>query len=215
MAEQVSSPIQVDAKKEGITFEQFLKLYDGKHAEWFDGRVEVYVSADEIHQNLFMFLVELFRVYLSLKRVGRLMVAPFSMYIPNREHAREPDLMLILNEHVDRIKPTYLDGAADICIEIVSPESVSRDYGDKFKEYEAAGVREYWLIDPERHVFDIQVLQPNGLYARKAVDEQGRVISSLLPGFALNPNLLWQEDLPSGLELLRLLSEMTGVKLSP
>ncbi|MEJ7756097.1 MAG: Uma2 family endonuclease [Nocardioidaceae bacterium] len=45
---------------------------------------------------------------------------------------------------------TYLDGAADLAIEIISPESIGRDRGEKFVEYEAAGIREYWLIDPER-----------------------------------------------------------------
>ncbi len=43
-----------------------------------------------------------------------------------------------------------LEACADICIEIVSPESVTRDYGDKFVEYEKAGVQEYGIIDPNR-----------------------------------------------------------------
>ena len=41
-------------------------------------------------------------------------------------------------------------GAADLCVEVVSPESVTRDCREKLTEYEQAGVREYWLIDPFR-----------------------------------------------------------------
>lgn len=43
-----------------------------------------------------------------------------------------------------------LEACADICIKIVSPETVTRNYGDKFVEYEKAGVQEYWIIDPNR-----------------------------------------------------------------
>lgn len=215
MTDQTSNPIQVDANKEGITFEEFLKLYDGKHAEWLPSGEVIIVSNNTLHQQILTFLVSLLRLFLGIKNVGELLLAGVPMQLSKDLPTREPDILIILNEHLDRIKPTFVDGAADICIEIVSPESVSRDYGDKFKEYEAAGVREYWLLDPERHVFDIHVLQPNGLYARNPVDAQGRVVSMLLPGFALDPALVWRESLPNGLELLRLLGEMTGIRLTP
>jgi Uma2 family endonuclease len=212
MAEQISSPIQVDASKTGITFEQFLKLYDGKHAELVDGEVFI-LSNNVIHQEILSFLDNLLRMFLGFKKLGRLLLAGVPMKLEGDVPTREPDILIILNEHLDRIKPTYLDGAADICVEIVSPESVERDYGAKLREYEAAGVREYWLLDPERHVFDIYVLQPSGLFIRSLRDEQGRVVSSLLVGFALDPALVWRQALPNGPELLRLLSEMTGIKL--
>jgi Uma2 family endonuclease len=178
MAEQVSSPIQVDASKTGITFEQFLKLYDGKHAEWLVGDVLVHPSKTIVHQQLLSFLLSLLGLYVGIKELGQVMPASFTMFIRSDVPAREPDLMVILNEHLERLQYNYLDGAADICIEIVSPESVERDYGAK--------LREYWLLDPERRVFDIHVLQPNGVYIRNLLDGQGRVVSSLLPGFALD-----------------------------
>ena len=40
-----------------------------------------------------------------------------------------------------------MNGAADICIEVISPESVIRDRGEKFEEYERGGVGEYWIFD--------------------------------------------------------------------
>ena len=53
-------------------------------------------------------------------------------------------------EHLDRLTDSHLSGPADLVVEIVSPDSLGRDRGDKFAEYEAASIPEYWLIDPVR-----------------------------------------------------------------
>lgn len=62
---------------------------------------------------------------------------------------REPDVQVILDNYPGEFTEIGMIGPADICIEIVSPESVTRDRGEKFSEYEQAGVTEYWIIDPE------------------------------------------------------------------
>lgn len=197
-----------------ITFEEYLTRFDGKHAEWLMGKVLVHMANNETHQNLMVFLINLLSLYLNLKSFGRLMIAPFSMYISDEQPAREPDLMVILGERTALIQHTFMNGAADIAIEIVSPESVARDYGDKFKEYETARVPEYWIFDPERRTSDIYVLQDNGRYRRNPLDAQGHIWSTLLPGFALDPALLWAEPLPAGVDVLRLAAQMTGARLS-
>ena len=109
------------------------------------------------------------------------------MYLGDDKPAREPDLLVILNDHADRIKENRVEGAVDIAVEIVSPESTVRDRGDKFDEYEAAGVPEYWLFDPLRETADIYALGSDGRYHRRPLDGEGRVTSGLLPGFAIDP----------------------------
>ena len=47
-------------------------------------------------------------------------------------------------EHLDRLTDSHLSGPADLAVEIVSPDSLGRDRGDKFAEYGAAGIPEYW-----------------------------------------------------------------------
>jgi Uma2 family endonuclease len=59
----------------------------------------------------------------------------------------------------------YLDGLADLVIEIISPESTSRDRGEKFYEYEMVGVRGYWLVDPQRELAEFYLLDAQGRYA--------------------------------------------------
>jgi Uma2 family endonuclease len=205
------APEQV-ATGEKISFADFLRRYDGQHAEWLVGEVNV-MSNNLTHQDLLLFLVKLLGLYLDFKPVGKLLMAGFSMYIAEDVPARQPDILIVLNEHLAHITETYLDGPADIAVEIVSPESVTRDRGAKFAEYEAAGVGEYWLFDPIRQDAVIYALSASGLYARLPLDAEGRLTSALLPGFALDPALLWAEARPEGLRLLRLASAMAGVPL--
>jgi Uma2 family endonuclease len=194
---------------EKLTFEQFLKKYAGVRADWLVGEVELTaVSNNTKHNDILGFLFTFFNLYLSLRGLGRVLLAGVSMYLGDDVPAREPDIMIVLTERLDRITPTYLNGAADIVIEIVSPESVARDRGTKLAEYEKGKVPEYWLIDPDRRDTIIHVLHPDGFYRTRPLDAQGRITSAALPGFALDPTLFWQDTLPNGVEALALVQQM-------
>lgn len=209
----------VEKAAEGrITFADYLRLYDGQRAEWIAGKVEVHVSNNTLHNRLLWLVLRLFGYFLDLKPVGEILLEGVPMYLGDDKPARQPDLMIMLNENRGRIQPTYLDGAADVVVEIVSPESGARDRGDKFYEYEAAGVREYWLIDPQRREADVYGLQTviegdAPVYRRLPLDAQGRLQSAVLPGFAFDASLLWADEPPSGMALLRLIGEMTDTRI--
>ena len=113
---------------------------------------------------------------------------------------RELDALFLANGHLDRLKPTYLDGPADLVIEIISLESEKRDRGRKFFEYQTGGVPEYWIIDSATQVAEFyQLAQVDGqrFYRRVAEDEQGIYHSAVITGFWLRVDWLWQEPLPN------------------
>ena len=104
-------------------------------------------------------------------------------------------------------------GPADICIEVVrgqqsclqsaesrppmaSPESMARDYGEKFVEYEAGGVGEYWIIDPIREECRFDRLGENKRYASHYPDESGYYQTPNLPNLMLHVPTLLEEELP-------------------
>ena len=89
-------------------------------------------------------------------------------------------------------------------MEIVSEDSVSRDRVDKFDEYEAAGIAEYWLIDPRprRRRATFYQLNEAGQYEAAPVGADGVYHSAVLPGFWLKVNWLWAEELPAPLSTL-------------
>ena len=106
-------------------------------------------------------------------------------------------------EHLHRLGDTYLTGPADLAVEIVSPESVGRDRGEKFYEYERAGISEYWLLDPQIRRAEFYQLGSEGQYHLIAPDKEGVYRSTVLPGFWLRVDWLWQRPLPRMLDVLR------------
>ncbi len=195
---------------EGVSFAHFLEFFAEKHAEWLMGKVILIVTNNTVHQRIQMFLGTLLNLFLGYRSLGQVLSAGVPMYLSEDQPAREPDLLVVLNAHRDRIRENRLEGPADVVVEIVSPESSKRDRGDKMVEYEAAGVPEYWLFDPLRNAADIWALGEDGRYHRRPVDPQGRITSGVLAGFALDPVLLWQDEPPAGPALVQLVEQMMG-----
>ncbi len=201
-----------------MTYAEFLDWADEDTlAEWVavpgtdQGEVIMTSPASDRHQDLSGFLESVGRSFVELYQLGVIRSAPFQMKL---EHGREPDLLFVATEHLDRLNPTYLDGPADLVVEIVSHannvwhESVGRDRGDKLYEYEAGGVPEYWLIDPQRRRFEVYGLEASERYTLCFEGEKGRYESRRLHGFWLDVAWLWQDPLPHPLEVL---GEITGV----
>lgn len=190
--------------KAPISFEEFLAWLDeGVRAEWVDGRIILMSPSRAEHQLLSGFIYRLLAHFLEMRPLGLLLFAPFLMRLPSRPSGREPDLLFLSEAHMDRFRETYIDGPADLVIEIVSPDSDERDRGEKFVEYEAAGIPEYWLLDPLRQDYLFYVLDGDGRYRRAALDADGYFHSTALAGFRLKVDWLTQRPLPAVGPLLR------------
>ncbi|MGD9101504.1 MAG: Uma2 family endonuclease [Anaerolineae bacterium] len=190
-----------------MTYEEFLAWADEDTlAEWIalpgkeEGEVLMMSPASGRHQDLVRFLTAVLGIYVETRGLGMIRPAPFQMKLA---HGREPDLLFVATEHLGRLREAFLDGPADVVIEIISPESVSRDRGEKFYEYEAGGVREYWLIDPLRQVAEFYCLGERGHYGVALAGREGVYRSEVLAGFWLRVEWLWQEPLPKTLDVLR------------
>lgn len=195
---------------EGVSFEDFLTEYAEQHAEWLMGKVILVVSNNTPHQRIQMFLGTVIHLFLNLTGLGEILPAGIPMHISDDQPAREPDLMVVLMENRGRIRENWLEGPADIAIEIVSPESTIRDRGDKFMEYQLSGVQEYWLLDPVHQDADFWTPDPDGTYVPRPRDAQGRITSAVLPGFALDPAILWDDENLVHIDLNKLVRQMIG-----
>ncbi len=183
-----------------LSYEDFLVQYDGKHAEWVNGEAIMTPAASAKHQDIGSFLESLLRTYVESQNLGRLLRSPFQMKVGSDLPGREPDLLFVASVNLDRLKSTYLDGPADVAIEIISPESINRDRGEKFVEYESAGVLEYWLLDPIREQADFYRLGADDRYHPVLPDDEGIYRSEVVKGFWLRVSWLWQEPMPPILE---------------
>jgi Uma2 family endonuclease len=201
MASQSSSAATLPLR---MSYEEFLDWCDeDTSAEWVDGQVVMTSPASYRHQVVADFLLKTLGVYVEQRGLGLVISAPFQMKLSASRSGREPDLLFITQEHLGRFKGTYLDGPADLAVEVVSPESRLRDRGEKLAEYEMGGVREYWIIDPEQGRVDYYVLATDGRYERRRADTQGVYHSEVVSGFWLKEEWLWQEPPPNTLTVLR------------
>jgi Uma2 family endonuclease len=179
------------------------------HAEWVNGEVIVQMPPKPRHQQVVAFLLQLMGLFIQLFQSGRLLPAPLEMRAIPDGPAREPDLLFVAREHLDRLTETRLSGPADLVVEVVSDDSVARDRADKFYEYQAAGVKEYWIIDPrpgyER--VDFYVLDDKGRYTPVPVDADGRYHSTVLTGFWFQVDWVLATEPP---EVLQVLAQVVG-----
>lgn len=183
------------ASKQKMSYETFLEWADEDTlAEWIDGEVFMSSPASLQHQDMTDFLTSILRLFVEHYYLGIVISAPFQMKM---KQGRQPDILYISKDHTDRLKKTYLEGPADLVVEIVSPESIERDRGAKFIEYEAGGVAEYWLIDPMRHQVECYQLDEHGQYAIAFSGSNGMYRSNVLLGFWLRIEWLWQSPLPN------------------
>ena len=135
---------------------------------------------------------------------------PFVMRLASMKTYRQPDLQVILKSNPGQLTETGMIGPADICIEVVSPGSEQTDYGEKFVEYEAGGVPEYWLFDSLREQCFFYRLDDNKRYKLYRPDDEGNYSSPALPGLRVHVPTLWRDQLPTILEVVESVRQMVA-----
>jgi Uma2 family endonuclease len=170
-------------------------------AEFVDGEVIIMSPVLAVHDSLFHFLSKLLGLYVEIRSLGEIRGPEFQIRL-RVGLRRVPDLLFIATEHTDRVLRSRVEGAPDASFEIVSEESFARDWKDKVRDYEAAGIREYWIIDLDQQIVRLNRLNMDGKY--EPVDEvDGRLVSEVIDGFWLRPAWLWQRPLPKVMDCLR------------
>lgn len=202
MKEGAVAEVDVPARK--LTYEEFLEWCDeDTWAEWVEGEVVVLSPASRRHQEVVDFLVQTLGVFVQARGLGVVLSAPFQMKTGPDLPGREPDVLFVARENLGRLRDRYLDGPADLVVEVSSPDSRLRDRGEKLAEYEAGGVREYWVLDPDLGRADFFVLGADGRYDRVRPDADGVYRSRVVEGFWVRPEWTWQDPLPPVLDVLR------------
>jgi len=189
-----------------ITEDEYLAVYAEQGYEWNDGELIAMSPVELENYRLIQYLQMLLRVYFEMNPIGEVLGEPFMMRVAPRRY-REPDLMVVLNGN-PHLTNTGLMGAADVCIEIVSPESIERDYGKKLVEYEQLGVPEYWIFDPDRKASNFHRLNETGIYVPALAGENNIYQTPLLPKLKLDIARLWRKPFPTIVETLEIVKTM-------
>lgn len=187
-----------------VSYEEFLAFLDDETwAEWVNEQVVRMSPITDEHQLVGSFLLALLKFYVEHHTLGVVLYAPFQMKTGPDLPGRSPDVLFVAEEHRSRIRRTFLDGPADLVIEIISPESRGRDRGEKFYEHEQGGVVEYWLIDPQRKQAEFHRRGDDGSYKPMPIGPDGVFSSEVLGGLWLKVDWLWQRPLPKLMDVLK------------
>ena len=204
-------PNRTHSKPPRMSFEEFLDWADeDTFAEWVDGEV-IFTTTDALHQQISAFLFKILLHYVEENDLGDVWGPPFIMRTQRGGPGREPDLLYFSKETLSRVRGNWLEGPADLVVEVVSPDSRKRDRIDKFREYAESGVLEYWVVDPIREQAEFYSLE-GGHYVPLPSDQHGHVFSKVLPGLWIDTAWLATRPLP---KLSKIISIWEEAKRTP
>ena len=190
-----------------MSFEEFVEwgLKNEISAEWVDGEVEYkhvytdptteekYKMVSEEHSALVVFLVTMLNNFNEFRDLGRIYADQYLMRAVPGGRGREPDVIFVAKGNTRvRIGSKFMEGPADLVIEVVSEESVYRDRVTKKDEYERGGIREYWRLDPMNREAFFYLLDARGIYQEATLDAEGKFHSVAVTGLWVKPEWFWQ-----------------------
>ena len=133
---------EFEMPRQHMTETEFVAWCDeDTHAEWIDGEVIVASPASATHVRLVKFLLQVLDGFVRLHHLGEVLGPELQIRFGALRHRRVPDLFFVATARANIIQRNHIEGAPDLIVEIVSPDSLARDWRDKYLEYEAMGVR--------------------------------------------------------------------------
>ncbi|MBO4864741.1 MAG: Uma2 family endonuclease [Eubacterium sp.] len=147
------------------TLEEYLALPEGTRIEMIDGRFYKMAAPNIDHQDITGRIYYAFLTHI-LRNNGpcKTFISPIDVQLFNDDKTIvQPDIVIVCNK--DNITHARIVGAPDLIVEILSPSNFLMDTSLKFAKYKMAGVREYWIVDPNNkkvlvYLFDENDLEP-------------------------------------------------------
>ena len=165
------------AEKARYTFADSLAWEGDGRMEIIDGEIFMMAPPSSTHQEISMELSRQLANYLVGKQC-RVYPAPFDVRLFEEDgDAPEdvdtvvvPDISVVCDR--DKIDERGCKGAPDLVVEILSPSSLRTDRLIKLRLYQRAGVREYWIVDPENKSVQVLLLDDSGTF--RPYEDYGR-----------------------------------------
>jgi Uma2 family endonuclease len=174
------------------TYADYLEWEGPQRYQLFNGEAFQMASPSVTHQGILMGLSSKFDNWLEGKPC-RAFASPLDVRLfPKEDNSDntvlQPDLLVVCDKN--KIVKGSINGAPDLVIEIVSPSNTHRELFLKFQYYLEAGVREYWVIDPEEKKVLVHIYE-RGRYISAIYKDSARIPVSVLPGLEIALDDLW------------------------
>ncbi len=182
-----------------LTNKEFRELeFDENDNAWYElinGELVQKQSPTVDHQNIVGNILMAMKSYARKNNLGRVYPAPLDVVLDD-ENAYQPDVLFIRKDryHIIDDKEKIVIGAPDLIVEVLSKGTARHDKGTKRDIYEMYGVREYWLIDQKSKVVEIYGFEQQRFKLMQYQEETGTVTSSVLTGFQMELDEIFQTD---------------------
>jgi Uma2 family endonuclease len=168
--------------------EDYLRLTDetNRMVEFIDGRVAVLEMPTREHQRAIRVILQALEAWIAATRRGVVVQAPFRVRL-GAQCTREPDVSFLLSD-ADSRNGNRLWTGADLVVEVVSEGAADRNryLVEKRADYAAAGIAEYWIVDPQDARVTVLVLVGTEYQEHSTAGIEGKVTSKLLAGLTLD-----------------------------
>jgi Uma2 family endonuclease len=180
--------------KPSFTFEDYLAYNDGteNRYELVDGELVLMNPPTGYHALIIFNLSEIIMAEIRRLNLPWIALQMFGVRTAPRR-SRLPDLCVTTLERAKELLDVsaVLESGALLAVEVVSPDSVKTDYRYKRTEYAAAGIPEYWVVDPiEKKVTVLQFVE--GLYEEKEYQGSSPIESELFPELTVTADRIFQ-----------------------
>jgi len=164
------------------TYEDYAALPDdGNRYEVLDGVLYMAPSPDRWHQKASGAIFYHLYAAVQLTGLGEVYSGPFDVILDDK-NTYQPDVLVVLNKHLDRVTKHGVVGAPDLAVEIASPSTARIDLSEKFQAYAAAGVPEYWIVIPGSRTVEVFVLQQGAYHSLGIYYGPAVLPSRIVPG---------------------------------
>jgi len=186
-----------------ITLDEFCDLVDeDDDVELINGVILEKMATQDPHEDLFRFLLSIMVFYTEKYNLGFIRgsrtLVPITPYT-----GRLPDILFVKKERENIVTQKRLTDAPDLVIEILSPGDRPSETMQCISNYEQIGVKEFWIIDQPRKQMQAFIMDENTKRFVPMLIEGTILRSSVLRGFWINIDWLWQKPLPSVLEVFK------------
>lgn len=157
---------------------------DGKRYQIVDGVLFMSPSPDTRHQDTVGTIFACLREHALRNKLGKVYIAPLDVEL-NPKTVVQPDVLLILHAHLEKIAAKRIIGAPDLVVEVSSPGTTGFDRCQKQDAYAHAGVPEYWIVNPASYTIELLILE-NATYRSLGIFQgQQTLPSTVVPGFSV------------------------------
>ena len=189
----MSKPALAVARLKLMTLDEWADLDEDVEGELVDGALEEEEMPSLLHELAVAWLIGTLRAWVR-RRKGYVTGSETKVAVGPRR-GRKPDVVVFLHGTLPPVDAALVRTAPHLVIEVVSPRprDTRRDRIDKLSDYARAGIRYYWLLDPQLRVLEIFELADNGRYQVALSAGRGQLRIPGCPGLTLDLDALWAE----------------------